>query len=433
MNLRRAALILQVVQQALERRAADDRIFDEDHPLAFEHLAQGGELELRFIATIGAFDEGATDVAVANQPFHAGDAEFEGHRIRGRLPRIGHRHDHGIAQSHRHAIEQTLLLREFLAELRPRKVDAAVVQRAGHVREVNPLEEAVALAARLGELMHAQFAVLNQNHVARFERLNLAEADVLEGDAFAGRAEHRTFVGPAHRPQASRIAQHHHVAHRVQEHDVVRAVELLTQPREEFHPVRPLAPLHLVGDVMHDHFGVVLARQMVLVVLKELIAKGGEVRELAVESEGEPLPLATVLAFERLGIPAARGPACGVPRVPDRSPTRVILHDAGVLRRMVDLKRLDDRAEFLVRIEEQVAIGVEAGHTGGELAAVLEIEEHPRHVPGEFVRVAGPDVRFLFVRRGGQIVKRRHTAFVVQLVHVTAGLRGWKSASPPKE
>ena len=99
----------------------------------------------------------------------------------------------------------------------------------------------------------------------------------------------------------------------------------------------------------------------------------------------------------------------------------VLLHDAVVLGRVVEAERLDDRADLLVGVEELVAVGVVGGEPGGELAAVLQVEQHPRHQPRELVRVAGPDGRAVAAAR--QVVDRRDAAFVVQLVHVTAGLK----------
>ena len=38
-----------------------------------------------------------------------------------------------------------------------------------------------------------------------------------------------------------------------------------------------------------------------------------------------------------------------------------------------------------------LAVGVVGREAGGELAAVLQVEQHPRHEPRDLIRVAGPD------------------------------------------
>ena len=57
------------LQQHLQRRGADDRILDQQHPLAFEHFAQRGVLGFGLApAVAAAFDERPPAVAVADQP-----------------------------------------------------------------------------------------------------------------------------------------------------------------------------------------------------------------------------------------------------------------------------------------------------------------------------------------------------------------------------
>ena len=62
------------LQEHLQRRGADDRILDQQHPLAFEHLAERRVLGFGLaLAVAAAFDERAARVAVADQSFDAGD------------------------------------------------------------------------------------------------------------------------------------------------------------------------------------------------------------------------------------------------------------------------------------------------------------------------------------------------------------------------
>ena len=116
----------------------------------------------------------------------------------------------------------------------------------------------------------------------------------------------------------------------------------------------------------------------------ELVVVG----ELAVEGEGEPLGLAAMVALERLGVASIVAAAGGVADVADGDRAVDRLHDRLELVAMIEAERLGDRAHFLVGIDERAAVGAKAGHAGGELAAVLHVEQHPRHQPGDAVDVA---------------------------------------------
>ena len=96
------------------------------------------------------------------------------------------------------------------------------------------------------------------------------------------------------------------------------------------------------------------------------------------------------MPLERLGVAAVVGAAGGVADVADGGPAGVLAHDAFVLGLMVEAKRLDDGADLLVGVEEFFAVGIEGGEAGGELAAVLQVEEHPRHQPRDLL---GPGQR----------------------------------------
>ncbi len=132
---------------------------------------------------------------------------------------------------------------------------------------------------------------------------------------------------------------------------------------------------------MHDDFGVDVAREVVIGLGEELIAEFGKVGQLAIEGEGEPFPFTTMMALERLSIAAVVGAAGGVANVADGGPARVLAHDAFVLGLMVETKRLNDGADLLERVEELFAAWVERREAGGELAAVLQVEQQARHEP----------------------------------------------------
>ncbi len=74
MNFLGSTDIANAIEQDVHGRAADDRIFDQDHTFAFQHFAQrrvlGGCLGLPGTAT---FDEGSSGVSIADQSFAAGN------------------------------------------------------------------------------------------------------------------------------------------------------------------------------------------------------------------------------------------------------------------------------------------------------------------------------------------------------------------------
>ena len=157
------------------------------------------------------------------------------------------------------------------------------------------------------------------------------------------------------------------------------------------------------------------ARQVVVGQRQQLVAQLGEVGQLAVEGEAEPFPLAAVMPLERLGIAAVVGAAGGVADVADGRPAGVLPHDAVVLGLVVEAEGLDDGADLLVGVEELFALGIVGGEAGRELAAVLQVEQHPRHQAGDLLRsLQGRQPRRV---RAVQVVNRRDPAFVVQFVH----------------
>ena len=99
------------------------------------------------------FDERAADVAVAHQPLDRGNAQLEGHGVGRRLGRIGHRDDDRVGVE-RNVFEPG----QLLAQGRSAEIDRAIVQRAGDVGEIDPLEEAMRLARRGGEPLDANSA-----------------------------------------------------------------------------------------------------------------------------------------------------------------------------------------------------------------------------------------------------------------------------------
>ena len=126
-------------------------------------------------------------------------------------------------------------------------------------------------------------------------------------------------LGDAERPEAERVAHDHQLAMGRDQHDVVRTVEPLGDPPEHAHPVRLLVfGLELVGQRVHDDFGVGIALEVVVALGEQLFLELLVIGKLAVEGEREPLGLAAMIAFERLGVGPIVAAACGVANVADR-------------------------------------------------------------------------------------------------------------------
>ena len=151
------------------------------------------------------------------------------------------------------------------------------------------------------------------------ERADVAKTEIGQRHALAGRAEERTMLGDAKRPKAMWIAHDHQLAVGRDQDDVERAVEPFRNSPEHPDPVRLLVfGLELVGQRMHDDFGVGVALQVVVALVEQLFLELFVIGELAVEGERKPLRLAAVVAFERLGVGSVVAAAGGIAHVADR-------------------------------------------------------------------------------------------------------------------
>ena len=187
-----------------------------------------------------------------------------------------------------------------------------------------------------------------------------AKAEVQQRHALAGRGEQRPFDRIAQRPDAQRIAGHDHLAQRIEQHEAIRPVEPLADVAHHFDQRRPAIARQLAADLVHDDFGVVVARQVIVAVGQQLVAQLGVVGQLAVEAEAEPLVLLQMVPLERLGVAAVVRAAGGVANVADRRPAGVLRHQALGLAAMAEPKDFADAAHLLVGVEELLALRVEA-------------------------------------------------------------------------
>jgi len=120
-----------------------------------------------------------------------------------------------------------------------------------------------------------------------------------------------------------RVAQHHHVAHRIQEDQTVCTVELLSQVAEDLYQIGPFIAPQLVAEVVHDDLGISLTHEMIVGQSEQLGPQLRIIGELAVEGEAEPLPAAAMMALERLGVAAVGRPTGGIADMTDGGPARV--------------------------------------------------------------------------------------------------------------
>ena len=173
---------------------------------------------------------------------------------------------------------------------------------------------------------------------------------------------------------------------------------------------------------MQNDFGVGLAGQVVVVVGEQLLAELAVVGQLAVEAEAEPFVFLQMVPLERLGVAEVVGPAGGIPHMPDGGAARVFLHQAFVLAAMAHPKDFGDAADLFVGVDQLIAIGIEDRHAGGELAAVLDVEQHSRDEPRGFFGPLRGAERARFA--AGQVIDRGQTAFVIEFAHRRKRPRG---------
>ena len=352
-------------------------------------------------------------VAIADQAFHRLDAELEGHRIGRRLARVRHG-DHDRVLVQRHAPVLQLQPRQFHAQLGSGQVDAAVVERAGHVGEINPLEEAMGPPVAGREPLDLKSAVGGDgDRLAGQQRLDILrlESQVQQGHALAGTGEQRPFLGIHQRFDPQRIAGHQHVALGIQEHQAVRPVKAAADVPHHFRQRRPEVARQLAAQLVHQDLGVALAGQVVIGVAEQSVPQFLIIRQLAVEAKTEPLVLDQVVPLEGLGEPAIVRPAGGVTHVADRRAAGVFLHQRFAARAMRQAEHLGHRSHVLVRVDQLVPRGIVRGHSGGQLAAILDVQQHPRDQTRRLLRPLFGTKRADFVT--GQVVNGCDTAFVV--------------------
>ena len=118
--------------------------------------------------------------------------------------------------------------------------------------------------------------------------------------------------------------------------------------------------LQLVGQRVHDDFGVGVALQVIVALVEQLFLELLVVGKLAVECEREPLGLASVVALERLGVRSVVAAASGVAHVADGDRPVHLPHDRLELVAVIEPERLGDRPHFFVGLDERIAVADES-------------------------------------------------------------------------
>src|SRR5205823_3827565 len=151
------------------------------------------------------FDESPPDITIPHETLDGGHTQLVGHRVCSGLARIGHRHDNRVGID-RDPAQLLFFTSQFPAQRRPRQVDAALIERAGHIGEVDPFKKAVGGLFLWSETLKTNLVILNDNHFARLERANVAETEVEQRHALTGGGEERAVLGITKRPKSLWVA-----------------------------------------------------------------------------------------------------------------------------------------------------------------------------------------------------------------------------------
>ena len=347
MNFTSATDFLDLAHQRLHRGRADNRIFHQQHAFPFENFGQRRVFLTNLFGAICSLDKRAADIAIANQTFQRGHVEIVGHGVGGRFGRVGYRDDNRVTIDC-----DGFAVGQLFAEPFPREINAAVIQRAGDVGEIDPLEKAVGAALfRLDKLLHRKLTVFDDDCLAGLQTLNTRrlKTHVRQRNAFAGGGKQRPLFGVAQRPNSQRVAGNKHISQRVQEDNVVCAIESFAQIRKDFKQFDTRILCDLPAQQVHNDFGVGLAGEMKVVLRKDFVSQLGIVRQLPVEGETKPLCLLDVMPFERLGVAPIIASAGGITDVSNGCCPRAAPHQRAELPPVIQVEDFGHRADIAMR------------------------------------------------------------------------------------
>ena len=139
---------------------------------------------------------------------------------------------------------------------------------------------------------------------------------------------------------------------RVEKHEAVGPVEAAADAPHHVDQRRLGVDRQLAADLVHDDFRVVLASQVMVAVLQQLVAQCRVVGQLAVEGEAEPLVLPQVVPLEGLRVTAVVAAAGGVAHVADGRQAGIFLHECFAFAAMCDSRNtsLTDPTSLCVSI-----------------------------------------------------------------------------------
>ena len=269
----------------------------------------------------------------------------------------------------------------------------------------------------LGEAFDPRARGIDDQRRARIERADRfgGEAEIEQGDALAGGRHERPLDRVLHRADAEGITGNDHPPAGIDHRDVPGPVKPPGDRREQFDGRWDDVPRELPTDGMEDYLGVVVAGEVVVAIGEDLSPQFGVIGQLAIKSEGEPLPLLDVGALQWLGVAAILGPAGRIADMADRRRTGVLIHEPVIDAPVAHPEHLAHTPDIFVGGEKLIAIGIPGRHSGRELAAILDVEEHPGHEPGHVVGTLHRAQRA--GRAPGEVIDSRQAALVMEFSH----------------
>jgi len=259
---------------------------------------------------------------------------------------------------------------------------------------------------------------VDQNGVTRGQRSDLFvfKTEIEQRHRFTCRGKQRSLLHIAHGFDPQRVPGHDELTFCGQQRQAVSAIECPASFLQDFHPIhRPGAAGKNPPEFMHDDFGVGVQTQVMVTVGQQTLFQNSIVRELSVEAKAKPLSLVDVTAFKRLSVVTivlARG---GVSRMTNGRTPGQVLHQGLRLLAVIQTKDLGDAPNLFSIQQNRRSIGIVGRHPGGELSAVLDVQQHPGEQPGD---LSGPMLGAHGTATApGKVIDRRNTALVVQFGH----------------
>src|SRR6185369_15097655 len=268
--------------------AADERVVDEDDALAFEQAADGVEFEFDAEIADGlrGFDEGATDVMIADQAHAERDAGFESVADGGG--------NAGVRNGDDDVGVNRMLLREQAAECFAALVDAAAEDDAVGAREVDMFEDALLVRFFGREADGFDAAARNADHFSGLDFADVLRVEEVKGAGFAGDQPGIAEFAEIKRAEASRVAYGVEFVG-CQDEEGVGAFDLIQGVAQR---AGKIASLRACEEV-HDDFGVAIGLED-RAAMFEFAAPLGGVGEIAVVAQRDFALVA--VDHDRLGV-----------------------------------------------------------------------------------------------------------------------------------